>query len=64
VNPLCPGDAAISPMQQHLFTILAVLVILFAILVALFNPMLSLYIIGGVVVFAIGLLIYRLARRG
>jgi amino acid transporter len=51
-------------MQQHLFTILAVLVILFAILVALFNPMLSLYIIGGVVVFAIGLLIYRLARRG
>jgi hypothetical protein len=51
-------------MQQHLFTILAVLVILFAILVALFNLMLSLYIIGGVVVFAIGLLIYRLARRG
>jgi hypothetical protein len=38
-------------MQQHLFTILAVLVILFAILVALSNLMLSLYIIGGVVVF-------------
>lgn len=47
-------------MNNHIFTILAVLVIIFAAAIAAFNLMLSAYMIGGVLVFGVGLLIYRI----
>lgn len=47
-------------MDNRISTIIAVCAILLATAVAMFNLMLSLYIIGGVLVFGVGLLIYRI----
>ena len=49
-----------SYMNPRIFTILAVFAMLFAAAIAMFNLMLSAYIIGGVLLFGIGLLIYRI----
>lgn len=47
-------------MNSHTFTILAIIAVLIAAVVAVFNLMLSAYIIAGVLILGIGLLIYRL----
>ena len=53
------SDTILESMNNHLFTILAVFAILLAVFIAMFNMLAALYLIGGVLVFGIGLLIYR-----
>jgi hypothetical protein len=47
-------------MNNRIFTILAVFAMLIAAVIAAFNLMLSAYIIAGVLIFGVGLLIYRI----
>lgn len=46
-------------MKSHVFSILAIFAIFMAVCVSLFQPLLGLFIIGGVLVGGIALLVYR-----
>lgn len=46
--------------SNYIFSIFSVFAVLFAAFIAIFNPILSAYILAGVLIFGIGLLIYRI----